>query len=112
MANGQHFGVTEANTLGTGAQGHGDQAGLLNGQVQALIGEMEADVNAMAGNQLGAFQKAKVEFINSYNALASKMGLQGIDMGDIHTMGGNTDVQVEGDYNVVGSSIPQISAKL
>lgn len=112
MNSGQHFGLTEANTLGTGAQGHDEQANILNGQVKALIGEMESDVSAMAGNQLVAFQNAKAEFVNSYNALASKMGLQGIDMGDIHTMGGNTDVQIEGDYNVVGSSIPTINPKL
>jgi hypothetical protein len=105
---GSEFGLTEANALNLSANNHSVSVDSLFGDLRALIQEMEQDVNAQGGNALVAFQTAKADFVNAYNALADKYGVSAMAQGTTSTDGFTTDDMNEGDYAGAHGSLPGI----
>ncbi|MEU6247084.1 hypothetical protein [Glycomyces sp. NPDC047010] len=105
---GNEFGLTEANALNVSANDHSLSVEELFGQLQALIQEMENDVNAQGGNALTAFRTAKAEFVTAYNALADKYGVSSMAQGATSTDGFTTDDSNEAGYTTAGGGLPGI----
>lgn len=105
---GNEFGLTEANALNVSANDHALSVEELFGQLQALITEMENDVNAQGGNALTAFRIAKAEFVTAYNSLADKYGVSSMAQGATSTDGFTTDDSNEAQYTTAGGSLPGI----
>ncbi|GAA1665857.1 hypothetical protein GCM10009830_09320 [Glycomyces endophyticus] len=105
---GNEFGLTEANALNVSANDHSLSVEELFGQLQALIQEMENDVNAQGGNALAAFRTAKAEFVTAYNALADKYGVSAMTQGSTSTEGFTTDDANEAGFAAVPGAMPAI----
>jgi hypothetical protein len=105
---GTEFGLTAANALTTSANNHGISVESLTGDLQALIAEMEADVDAQQGASLAAFQRAKAAFIESYNDMANKYGLSALAQGTTSDDGFTTDDQNVGGYTGAEGNLPGI----
>jgi hypothetical protein len=105
---GTEFGLTVANALTTSANNHSISVEGLTGDLQALIAEMEADVDAQQGEALAAFQRAKAAFIQSYNDMANKYGLSSLAQGETSNDGFGTDDMNVGGYTGAEGNLPGI----
>jgi hypothetical protein len=105
---GTEFGLTVANALNVSANNHGVSVEGLVGDLQALISEMEADVDAQQGAALAAFQRAKADFVETYNMMAEKYGLSALAQDATSTDGVNTDDLNEGGFTGANGGLPSI----
>ncbi|MFG3342858.1 hypothetical protein [Glycomyces sp. NPDC048151] len=105
---GTEFGLSVANALTTSANNHGTSVEGLTADLQALIGEMEADVDAQQGESLVAFQRAKAAFVEAYNQMAEKYGLSALAQGATSDDGFTTDDQNVGGYTGAEGNLPGI----
>jgi hypothetical protein len=106
--NANEFGLTQGNALNISANSHSVSAEAMIRDLNALIADMEQDVNAQGGAALTAFQTAKASFIEAYNALAGKYGMSALAQDATNTDGVTTDDTNVGGFTSANGALPGI----
>lgn len=98
-------GLTQYNALAVGGQGITAEAQHLRTQLNNLIADMEQDRNAMRGNQLAAFGKAKAELHARFGELLRWCQQHGISLTEGQNQVVAADASNEADFVTAGGNL-------
>jgi uncharacterized protein YukE len=100
-----YVGLSDYNALGRGGGNLGQEAGNLRGQLQNLVSELAQSRDAMEGNQVRAFDRAKNELFNRFDELTAWCNRHGVKLGDSQVVVNQTDQSNEGGFTGAGNDI-------
>ncbi|CAN5327415.1 hypothetical protein BH24ACT9_BH24ACT9_12340 [soil metagenome] len=105
-------GLTEANALGKGGTELDSSAAQLFGNLQGLVGELEADSQAMRGGSLQAFAHVKQELFARFQELVAFCRANGMNLNAAQTQIDATDLAGSEQFSAVGAAVDGITSRM
>lgn len=106
------IGLSQANALGQGGTALDSNAAQLFQHLQALVGELEADAQAMRGGALQAFARVKGELFDRFHELVDFCRANGLHLTDAQTQVDATDQAGADQFSALGSAMGALSSRM
>jgi len=105
-------GLAQGNALGKGGTELDSSSTQLFSELRGLVGELEADNQAMKGASLQAFTRVKQELFARFQELVSFCRANGMNLSDAQVQVDSTDQAGSEQFASVGSTIDGITSRM